>query len=166
MQRRARAVRLFALLACVAAGLAARAEAPKAGAAAPAAAPAAAKPAAPMPGDALEGVTATILDVKPQRLLVLRSGTATNPAAPRVLSFMVSSQVPVAGSGRTGWADLKQGDPVLVSYLPGDPPQLRKVTVLARQVPIDKLLMAEVGFPSTSPPPAPSSATSRRSTAT
>jgi hypothetical protein len=121
---------LTGLVACVLPALAADPEPPK-----------------PKPGETLEAVTATILTVQPNRLLVVRTGSATRAEGPRVFDFAASPDVPVAGAGRTRWADLAQGDPVLVSYVAGERPQARKVTVLTRQVPIDKLILAEVGFP-------------------
>ena len=130
MQRSARALWLTGLLACVVPALAADTGTPE-----------------PKPGEALEGVTATILDVGPKRLLVVRSGSATDAQAPRVFAFGGGADVPVSGGGRTSWADLEQGDPVLVSYVGGDQPQARKVTVLSRPVPVDSLILAQAGFP-------------------
>jgi hypothetical protein len=132
MRRGARALWLTGLLACVLPALAAEPDAPK--------------PAAGSPGEALEGVTATIIAVTPERMLVVRSGSATDPSAPRAFEFSGGSHVPVSGAGRTDWSELKQGDPVLVSYVAGDR-QARKVTVLARTTPIDSLIMAQAGLP-------------------
>jgi hypothetical protein len=149
MQRRARARWLSLLLACAVPALAAD---PAPNAAQPEPAPA--KPAATPPGETLEAVTATILAVGPKRLLVVRSGSATQPGAPRVFDFTVSPEVAVSGAGRARWADLARGDPVLVNYVDtgGDRPQARKVTVLSRPIPIDTLIMAEAGFPLEKPP--------------
>jgi hypothetical protein len=131
MQRGTRAVWLLALLACALPVLGA-------------------PPAEPQPAEQIEVVTATVLAAQPKRLLVMRSGTATQTEAPRVIDFAAGPHVQVSGAGRTSLTELAQGDPVLVSYVmgkDGDRPQARKVTVLTRKVPIDTLILAELGLP-------------------
>ena len=108
----------------------------------------AAAPAAP---EKLEGVTAYVPQVQADGLVIRRAGTATDPKVPTLFKVAGGPGTRVSGQGRSGWLDLRRGDLVLVSYVKGDPPEARKISVLPRQQVVDPMLAAAAGLGPTKP---------------
>jgi hypothetical protein len=108
----------------------------------------AAAPAAP---EKLEGVTAYVLQVRADGLLIRRAGTATDPKVPRRFGVARGRRTKVSGQGKSRWLDLRKGDLVLVSYVKGDPPEARRINVLPPQRVVDPLLAAAAGLAPSKP---------------